>query len=85
MSTAPSISTMSKFVVPLISALPSISREAPSISPVTVIESTNVSLKRKEVVPKSTSESVIGASTPLDILTCSSPAATKAKASDACL
>ena len=58
---------------------------APLIASVVVIVSTNVSLKRKEVVPKSTSESVIGASTPLDILTCSSPAATKANESDACL
>ena len=40
------------------SALPDMSKVTASTSPVTVIESTNVSLKRKEVVPKSTSESV---------------------------
>ena len=57
---APSTSIASKLAVPSISASPEISRDAPSISPVTVILSTNASFHLTPVVPKSTSLSDCG-------------------------
>ena len=42
----------------------------PLIAPVVVIVSINASLKYEEEVPKSTSESVTGPRTPLDIVIC---------------
>ena len=47
---------------------------APLIASVVVIVSTNVSLNLKEVVPKSTSESVSGANTPSAKVACTVPA-----------
>ena len=61
-------------IAPATSTAPEKSPVAASTSPVTVIESTKVSLKRREVVPRSTSLSVTGDTAPSLIVIWSVPA-----------